>query len=196
MGRQSWPALKFIIIIISQTLPVFYDIHKNIKKAALDMIVLTPHFWGFVMTAAFKAFVVELFLNVFCSDWKHLQWNMNGFDSQTILKSVFLPAWFWYVSVAGHCFCLLQTSCWTFGQPLWACLVRWCMTPAPSVSTMPPPGCLWTWSPPCPLTCCMPSTSAWWVLSMVGLNYQLLVTKSADTRMFALWSADTAISFS
>lgn len=57
----------------------------------------------------------------------------------------------------------LQTLSWTSALPMWASQGRWCMSRAPSGFTMPQPGSSWTWWLPCPLTCCMPSTSQWWV---------------------------------
>lgn len=57
----------------------------------------------------------------------------------------------------------LQTLFWTSALPMWASQGRWCTRRAPFAFIMPPPGSLWTWWLPCPLTCCMPSTSQWWV---------------------------------
>lgn len=60
----------------------------------------------------------------------------------------------------------LQTYCWTSEPLLWARRVRSCTTPAPSVYTTSLPGSLSISLLPCPLTCCMLSTSAWWVSSL------------------------------
>lgn len=90
----------------------------------------------------------------------------------------------WVCTISFH----VQTLSWTFAPPSWASQVRWCMSPAPFAFTMPPPGSLWTWWPLCPLTCCMPSTSQWWV--------PLLITNMSRT--FSDWYARSSrdLSFS
>lgn len=78
----------------------------------------------------------------------------------------------------------LQTLSWTSAPPMWASQGRWCMSRAPSAFITPPPGFLWTWWLPCPLTCCMPSTSQWWVQlddNMISLWFFSLPSVTADT---------------